>query len=312
MSTLWRDAVRHVLGSTLVVLPWPQRKAADRWLRGHEENHKLQRADAVLMSWGKSGRTWFRVMLSRYYQKRFGIAAGRMLEFDNLHGINPEIPRVFFTHGNYLRNYTGNWRDKCEFHGKRIVMLVRDPRDIAVSQYHQWKHRMLPIKKRLNNYPPHGADLSLFDFMLDQNVGLPEIIRFFSIWEHELPKTQDSITIHYEDMRVEPGAALRRALVFLGHKPTDDEIKDAVDYAAYDNMKKLEDKKVFWLSGARLRPGKAGQPDSYKVRRAKVGGYRDDFTAEQLAIIDGMLRDVHTPLFGYGGGAGSPRIRDAG
>ncbi|MEO1017723.1 MAG: sulfotransferase domain-containing protein [Pseudomonadota bacterium] len=312
MSTLWRDAVRHVLGSALVVLPWQQRKACDRWLRGHEEHHKLQRADAILMSWGKSGRTWFRVMLSRFYQQRFGIAEGRMLEFDNLHELNDEIPRLFFTHGNYLRNYTGNWGDKREFYGKRIIMLVRDPRDIAVSQYHQWKHRMRPIKKRLNDYPTDGTDVSLYEFMLDKNVGLPEIIGFFSMWERELPKAKDSIVIHYETMRTDPGEALRRALVFLGHEPTAEEIQDAVDYAAYDNMKKLEDKKVFWLSGARLRPGKAGDPNSYKVRRAKVGGYRDDFSTEQLTVIDDMVQAVPTPLFGYGGGTAADSMRDAG
>ncbi len=309
MNTLWRDAVRHVMGSTLVVLPWRYRKPADRWLRGHEEAHKLKQADAVLMSWGKSGRTWFRVMLSRYFQKRYGIADGRMLEFDNLHRINSAIPRLFFTHGNYLRNYTGNWQDKREFYDKRIIMLVRDPRDIAVSQYHQWKHRMKPVKKVLNDYPAEGKDVSLYQFMQDENVGLPAIIAFLSIWEQELPKTKDSIVITYEDMRQEPGTALKRALEFLGHSPTADEIQDAVDYAAYDNMKKLEEKKVYWLSGARLRPGKGGNPDGYKVRRAKVGGYREDFTTDQLAVIDGMIKDVPTPLFGYG--STTTTLRDA-
>ena len=72
----------------------------------------MPRTDHVLMSWGKSGRTWLRLMLSRFYQLAYGIPEGRMLEFDNLHRLDPAIPRLFFTHGNYLRDYTGNWKTK--------------------------------------------------------------------------------------------------------------------------------------------------------------------------------------------------------
>ena len=39
----------------------------------------------------------------------------RSLGFDNYHRMNPAIPSVFFTHGNYLRNYTGRWDDKQDF-----------------------------------------------------------------------------------------------------------------------------------------------------------------------------------------------------
>ena len=167
MYAAWRDAGRWLLTSGAFFLPQPRRKAIDRWLRGREEHRKLQLADYVLMSWGKSGRTWLRVMLSRFYQIAYGIPEGRMLEFDNLKRANPAIPSVFFTHGNYLRNYTGNWTDKSEFYGKKIVMLVRDPRDIAVSQYFQWKYRMRPIKKMLNDYPAHGAEVPIFDFLMN-------------------------------------------------------------------------------------------------------------------------------------------------
>ena len=38
--------------------------AAERKLRGVEQFEKLQRADVVVVSFGKSGRTWLRVMMS--------------------------------------------------------------------------------------------------------------------------------------------------------------------------------------------------------------------------------------------------------
>ena len=108
----WRDGVREIIVASTCFLPQPRRKEINRWLRGREEHRKLQLTDHVLMSWGKSGRTWLRVMLSRYYQVAYGTPDGVMLEFGNLHKLDPAIPRLFFTHGNYLRNYTGNWTDK--------------------------------------------------------------------------------------------------------------------------------------------------------------------------------------------------------
>ena len=300
MYVPWRDAGRWLLTSGASFLPRPRRKALDRWLRGREEDRKLQLADYVLMSWGKSGRTWLRIMLSRFYQSAYGMPAGRMLEFDNFKRANAAIPSVFFTHGNYLRNYTGNWTDKREFYGKRILMLVRDPRDIAVSQYFQWKYRMRPVKKMLNDYPAHGAEVSIFDFVMDPRVGLPEIIAFLELWERELPRCAGSLVVRYEDMRADPEGALRRVLAFLGTPGSDAQIKDAVAYAAYDNMKRLEQKRVFWLSGLRLRPGDRANPQSYKVRRAKVGGWRDYFDAEEAAAIERLLAARPGPPFGYG------------
>jgi hypothetical protein len=179
-------------------------------------------------------------------------------------------------------------------------MLVRDPRDVAVSQYFQWKFRMRPVKKLLNDYPPHGAEVPIFDFVMGAGAGLPAILDFFEIWERELPQVKASLIVRYEDMRANPAGALGRVLAFLGTPGTPAQIESAVAYAAYDNMKQLEQKDVFWLSGIRLRPGDRANPDSYKVRRAKVGGWRDYFDEPESAAIDALLAARPLPLFGYG------------
>jgi hypothetical protein len=43
-------------------------------------------------------------------------------------------------------------------------------------------------------------------------------------------------------------------------------------------------------------------PDSYKVRRAKVGGWRDYFDDAQCRAIDDYVNGRLDPLYGYGGG----------
>ncbi len=292
-------AARYAVVSACLWLPRDRQKSIERWLRGREEFVKTGQADFILMSYGKSGRTWLRVMLSRVFQQLAGADSDTMLEFDNFKRINAQIPSLYFTHGNYLRNYTGRWDDKADFYAKRIVMLTRDPRDIAVSQYFQWKYRMLPRKKMLNDYPLHGSDVSLFDFVVDPNAGLPAILDFLDIWQRELPSVSDSVIIRYEDMRVDPGRELGRVLDFFGLATTRQQLEEAVAFASYENMKRLEQKQVFRTHGQRLVPGNRENPDSYKVRRAKVGGYRDYFDDGEVAVIDALMQARAGPLFGY-------------
>ena len=294
--------LRHLIVGSIFFLPYPRRKAVDRWLRGREEYRKIHGADWLLLSWGKSGRTWLRVMLSRFYQIRFGLDRNHLLGYDNLNRMNPGIPKIFFTHGNYLRNYTGHGYDtKVDFHGKRIVFLVRDPRDVAVSQFFQWKYRMRPHKKRLNDYPPHGIDMPIFDFMMHEEQGLPRVISYFNGWLRGIPEVGDVHVVRYEDMRTDPGEVLAGILEFTGTPGTPEQIEDAVEFAAYENLKKMEEKQTFSLfrSGWRLVPGDKKNPDSFKVRRAKVGGYRDYFTDEEIATIDAMVDRDLLPQLGY-------------
>jgi hypothetical protein len=292
-------AARYAVVGACLWLPRSRQKSVERWLRGREEFSKTRKADVILMSYGKSGRTWLRVMLSRFYQTAYDMPANRMFEFDNFKRLDPRIPSIYFTHGNYLRNYTGRWSDKADFYDKRILMLARDPRDIAVSQYFQWKHRMLPRKKMLNDYPEHGTDISVFDFVMDRAAGLPIILDFMEMWQRELPKVAESLVVRYEVMRAEPQREMKRILAFCGTPGSDEQIADSVDYAAYENMKRLETGGAYAGHGQRLVPGIRGNPDSFKVRRAKVGGYRDYFDDEQAAAIDALMAERQGPLFGY-------------
>jgi len=278
-----------------------RRRALERWLRGREETTKLRRADAVVVSYGKAGRTWLRVMLSGYYQRLYGLPAQSLLDFDNFHRRDARIPRIFFTHDNYIQDYTGHRGSKCDFYDRKVVLLTRSPQDTAVSQYFQWKHRMRPGKKRLNDYPGHGADVPLFDFVMRPGSGLPKIVDFMNLWAAERPRLRSFLLVRYEDMRRDPAAELRRVTGFLDGSVNEEAIDAAVASASVENMRAMEQRRVFWFSGDRMTPRDASNPDSYKVRRAKVGGYRDYFDDEQLLRIDELVGSKLSPSFGYGG-----------
>jgi hypothetical protein len=300
MDSIIKKATREVVMALLFWLPEARRIRIERWLRGRDEKRRLDRADVAVVSFGKSGRTWLRVMVSRYYQLLHGIPEGVLLGFENYHRRASEIPRIFFTHDNYIKDYTGELDSKASFYGKKVVLLVRNPKDIAVSQYFQWQHRMRPAKKKLNKYPAHGARVSAWDFVMDENVGLPGVIDYLNLWAREAEHVEDLLVVRYEDMRADPGAVLARVMEFMNEAPARPEaISQAVEYASVENMRKLEEKSVFWLAGSRMKPGKKGDPNSYKVRRAKVGGYKDYFSDEEVTRIDALVATTLSPTFGY-------------
>ena len=151
-----RTGARH-----LPFLGKDRNRQLERWLRGREDWRKLRLADAVAVSFGKSGRTWLRVLLSRVYQLQHGLGERAVIGFDNLHYQTGAVPKIMFTHDNYVKDYTGHRETKEDFYDKKVIFLARDPRDVAVSQYFQWKYRMKPNKKDINAYPT--ADLEPFE-----------------------------------------------------------------------------------------------------------------------------------------------------
>jgi Sulfotransferase domain len=301
MNAAARKARRNRLLALLSFLPEGRRIRVERWLRGRDETRRLASADLVIVSFGKSGRTWLRVMLSRYYQLVHGIPEQILMGFSNYHQLQAEIPKILFTHDNFIKDYTGEVDSKAAFYQKKVVLLVRNPKDVAVSLYFQWLHRMRPEKMSLNGFPPQGAKISPYEFVMDPNRGLPKIIEFLNLWARESTRVGDILIVRYEDMRNDASGAFRRILVFAADgRPVDDAaLEQAVDYASVENMRKLEESATFERSGGRMRPGTQGDPDSYKVRRAKVGGYKDYFSEAQTAEIDALVQRDLSPLYGY-------------
>lgn len=278
------------------LLPTAKRYPTERRIRGWLEWRRVHAADAVIVSFGKSGRTWLRVMISRLYQRRYGLPEGELIEFDNFHKVDAAIPRVFFTHDNYLRDYTRAGASKDAFRNKRVVLLVRHPADITVSQFHQWKHRMRGHKIALNRYPAPDDNLSLYDFTMGPS-GLAKVITWLNEWAKGIDTLDNALVVRYEDLRADTENTFRRIADFLKADATDEQIHDAVEWARFENMKQREADAT--SSSGRLKAADVDNPDSFKARRAKVGGYQDDFDDEELARIEGIIAATLDPRFSY-------------
>jgi hypothetical protein len=289
--------LRRAIILPTLVLPKAQRAACYGWVKGRHEYKKLRQADYLIVSFPQSGRTWLRAMLTRFYQNRYGIDEMRLLGLKNLNKLNAQIPKVFFTHDHYIRDYTGHRDSKIDFADKKLVLLVRDPRDTAVSSYHSLKYRPNPARRGLNLIEADGEDAPApFDYM---RFRANWAIDFMNSWQGELERSEQRLLVRYEDLRAEPLVQLERVLTFLGAAPTSAELADAVEFASFDNLKQLEQRAAFGSADRRIVPGEASNPDSFKVRRGKVGGYRDYLSAEQAAELDGLVAARLSPAFGY-------------
>lgn len=298
MNTVIKKATRFLVLGLCFWLPKERRIKIDRWLRGREEYRKLEQSDLVVISFGKSGRTWLRVMMSRFYSFKHSLNENVLVGFDNMHRMNKAIPKMFFSHDNYLKDYTGNSDSKADFYNSNVILLIRNPLDVAVSQFFQWKFRMRPGKKALNDYPDHGADIEIYDFVMHPGV-LPKIIDYCNLWATEAERIKSLHIVRYEDMRTDTAEVLTGIIDFIGTEHNIDEIGEAVEFSSVENMRKKEEKGSFWMSGSRMVAKDKNNPNSYKVRKAKVGGYRDYFDDAQIKTMQDMVNERLNPVFNY-------------
>ena len=309
-QTAVKKISRLIVRKAVFFLPEERQIAIERRHRGREQLGKLRKADCAIVSHGKSGRTWLRVMLSRIYQQRHGLAEGSLISFDDFHRKNAAIPKLFFTHDNYLRNYTGSTSAVADYGGRRVLMLVRHPADVTVSQFFQWKHRMRVEKKGLLGYPDHGEEIDLFEFMMRPEWGVARVIEFMNFWARDFEQLNPFEMTRYEDLRSDPENELGRVMRFLETPATVEEIREAVEYGSIENMRKMEQQSANSMASRRMKPGDVNNPDSYKVRRAKVGGYHDYFDDDQVAEIDALVDQTLAPLFGYHSTTADPAAAD--
>ncbi len=279
---------------SISLIPKRARVWASHRYRAWRESNQALACNVMVLSRAKSGRTWVRAMLSRLYQQHYGLEEAQLIEFDNFHRQNRAVPTIYFTHGHYLRDRFQDESWSRSFGRRRILFLARNPCDVAVSEYFQSTRRASDHKVAL-----HGVDrdASMFDFVMNAPVGLGSIVDYLNGWAPVMSGKDNALVVRYEDLRARPEERLFSICQFLGAPFTKEEIGEAVEFTAFENLKELERKNFF--KNRRLTPKNLDDPDSFKVRRGKVGGYTDYFDEEQIAAMETLVRDRLDPVFGY-------------
>jgi len=289
------------------VLPARSRVAARERLLARLELGIAHRAGLIIIGHPKSGNTWLKVMLSRLYQVRHGLGARLLINSDELALRNRAIPRLAATNGYY--SYEGAvgealTRDPPDpiLREKPVVVLVRNPCDIAVSWYFQFTRRQSDHKQELiNHFIEHPIDrhtVSMWDFVRHSDIGLPSLIEYVNTWARNVERLEHGMLVRYEDMRAEPAKTLSAVTKLMGESFSAEEIAGAVEFGSFDNLRQLEGKGFFRQGGMTLR--NRDDPNAFKVRRGRVGGYRDYFEPEQVAELERLMAERLSPNLGYG------------
>jgi len=293
-------------------LPRPLRVRVRAPLLGRLARGKALRADALFVRHAKAGSTWLRVLLFRLYQRRYDLPPRRVAKSDEMHRFDPRLPRFHWTNAHY--SYESYVRRLFEepvhpaLREKRLVLLARHPCDLVPSWYHQLTRRSSAYRRELFlhslAHPVRIDEVTPWEFAMHPELGLPNLIDYHDFWYRTLAPLPNARIVRYEDLRADPAGELARLAEFLGERFDAVEIDDAVEFASFENLGRLEREGFFENRG--LSPRRGG-PDAAKVRRGAVGGYREVFTPEQVEAMEALVRERLVPELGYGRREPPPR-----
>jgi len=230
-----------------------------RSVLGMVPNGEFAEDDVFLVSFPKSGNTWFRNLVA-------GVVYGIDPEYTPYSVISDVIPG----HSNlYYKRYAtpmffkSHHLPKPEY--KRVVYLLRDGRDVMVSCYHH-----------LNAI--RGKDVGLLNVVKGEERMFP-----YHQWHEHVeawlanPHHAQMLMMHYEDLQKDPVHELRRFCEFAGVARDDAWLALMAQKTSFAKMREKE---------ARQGIGVSNWPkDKFSIRRGEVGSYKDEMPPEVLDVF---------------------------
>lgn len=259
------------------------------FVRGWRRRWRYKGIGAFLHSFPKAGRTWLRIALGKVLIRHFNLdAALNPMDLHAMAEAHPRIPRVKVDHEDdpHVRTPGELIRWKSEFADQKIIFLVRDPRDIVVSQYFRLS--------RQHDY--YKGPIS--EFIRRQRGSLQTLVRYLNIWADARPVLNHFLVVKYESLHEDLKRELRRVLTFIDLPDISEAALDeAAQFTKFENMKEVEKKGE--IQDKRFQPGDKNDPESFHTRRGKVGGYVDYLSPEDVAWVDNLVNSQLDPFYGY-------------
>jgi len=256
---------------------------------------ELSGGDAILISIPKSGRTWVRTFLNAYFSYKLG----RQFSLDLTDRGNAGVPRIIYSHDRFEHRTKGNAWDRLRrkyliprraLRKRPIVLLARDPRDAFVSYFIQLTRRNPAIPNEIKEMPIEAL-------LRHPRFGIAVMVEIMNGWIMEFGDRSNFTIVRYEDLHTEPARIFHELLRAIGEQEIDEAVfGPAIDFSDFRNMRKLEAAGEF---GSKiLQPRDREDPESFKVRQGKVGGFRDYLSSESQNYAGRVCARLH-PRFGY-------------
>ncbi|MEQ9237327.1 sulfotransferase domain-containing protein [Coleofasciculus sp. E2-BRE-01] len=265
---------------------------------------KRKNADTFIISFPKCGRTWLRLMLSRSIIQHFDFSIyegdRKVLEPGELSKLNSSVPKIRFIHDDdaFFKSPEELCIFKSDYQYKKVLFLIRDPRDVVVSSFFHKKYRFnfLPKDKSKLAFASYEGELSKF---ISEPIGsLKTLIAYYNIWANNRHVPIDFMLLRYEDIYYNTISSLRSTLNFMGLKTISDEIvEEAVNYASFENMRKMEENNLF--KSSKLKPTNPSDNNTYKTRKGKVGGFRENLNEESILYVNEQVKEYLSSFYSF-------------
>jgi hypothetical protein len=227
--------------------------------------------DVFLVSYGRSGSTWTRFLIANL------VSGNDPVTFLNIESRIPDIymfpdralrrlprPRILKSHESFDPRY------------KKIIYIVRDPRDLAVSLYHyDLKRGGLP-----EGYP-------MDEFVQLFAAGSEKVISWGPWGDHVISwistraGREGFLLIRYEDLIEDPKRELAKISTLLMVDGSEETRARAVELSSLDRMKKLEkEQSREWAETKNTRQ------DKTFVRSGRTGEWRSVLSESSVLAIE--------------------------
>ncbi len=239
--------------------------------------------DTFIVSYPRSGNTWTRFLIANLLRPQEAVT------FANIEQLVPDAeaqsslylrripsPRTIKSHSYFDPRYP------------RVVYIVRDPRDVALSYYdfsRKYRHieDSYPLERYIGDFVA-GRLLSADWGTWGENVGS---------WVFARGARPGFLLLRYEDMKARPEQELTRIAEFMGIPVSLRLLQTTLERSSADRMREMEKTQgKDWVST------KDKRNDIPFIRTAAAGGWKNKLHPESVAEIESAWGNIMARL-GY-------------
>jgi hypothetical protein len=238
--------------------------------------------DVFLTSYPRSGNTWTRFLVGNL------VHTEEPVTFLNVERL---VPDMYKHSDRYMRNLPRprilKSHEVFDPRYRRVIYIVRDPRDVAVSQYHwEMKQKSVQDEYPIEQFVPRWIEGIYWDRLANWGDHVTS-------WLSTRQGRDSFVILRYEDLLANAQAELVKVARLLGIEPAPERLARAVDLSSADRMKKLES-----TQGDKWVQTRYTRQDKAFVRKAASGDWRSVLSSQSVKEIETAWGAIMTRL-GY-------------